>query len=220
MASEMTQEVEGRTHTIPLWAYGSGTLARNSRCSGVRFRLNDVRCYSKHVIPQRTRGHALLTSAHSGLPLLPSKIPFRLSSSLSEHGPSTVHPSSSLSTFFPRPRVITCKTVSSSSDNPTHPGPNTIFSTSHVRALSGAKTGQKRSGVLAGGGGMSCSVARCTRSAGGCAMMCASVGERRGVRTRSWREEGVAKCMMRREGSEMGRLSKMAKMYGTRHGTY
>lgn len=37
-------------------------------------------------------------------------------------------------------------------------------------------------------------------------MMCASVGERRGVRTRSWRGEGVAKCMMRREGSEMGKI--------------
>jgi hypothetical protein len=164
----MTKKVERRTDTVPLWAYGSGTLARDSRCSGVRSRLNDVTCYPKHVIRRcpNTRSRCSLTSALRGLPLS-SKIPFRLSRSDSEHGPFSVHPSKSLSTFRPRPRVTTCRTTSPSSHSPTPPGPNTIRSTSHVRALSGAKTDQKRSGVLAGGGGVRCVVARCFRSAGG-----------------------------------------------------
>jgi hypothetical protein len=172
-----------------------------------------------HVIPRRTRGVALLTSAHCGFPLS-SNIPLRLSNSDNEHAPSSVHPSKSRSTFFPRPRVTTCSTVSPSSLSPTHPEPNTIRSTSHVRALSGAKTGQKRSGVLAGGGGRSCSVARCFKSAGGCAITCARVGERRGVRTRSRSDECVAKCRMRREGSEGGILSKLAKTCGDGHETH
>jgi hypothetical protein len=37
--------------------------------------------------------------------------------------------------------------------------------------------------------------------------MCASVEERRGVRTRSRSGEGVEKCKIRREGSEGERLS-------------
>jgi hypothetical protein len=137
-----------------------------------------------------------LTSARP----LPSNIPFKLSSSDNEHGPSpaVLHPSNSLSRFRPRPsgaRVSTSSTISpSSSLEPAHPAPpRTICSTSHVRALSGAKTRQKRSAVLlalalaggGGGGGVSCAIARCTRSAGGCATTCAMVGERRGVRRRS-----------------------------------
>jgi len=133
----------------------------------------------------------LLTSARPVFPL-PSKVCFRLSSSDNEHGPSAVQPSNSLSRFRPRPsgaRVSTSRTISPSSLGPAHPAPRTICSTSHVRALSGAKMRQKRSGLLAGGGGVSCAIARCTRSAGGCATMCATVGERRGVRMRSRRGE-------------------------------
>ena len=186
-----------------MWAYGSGTLARDSRCSGVRSRLNDVTCYPKHVIRRcpNTWSSCSLTSALCGL-ALSSKIPFRLSRSDNEHGPFSVHPSKSLSTFRPRPRVTTCRTISPSSLTPTPLGPNTIRSTSHVLALSGANTDQKRSGVLAGGGGVRCVVARCVRRAGGWAMTCASVEERRGVKTRSRSGECVEKCKIRREGSE------------------
>jgi len=58
---------------------------------------------------------------------------------------------------------------------------------------------------------VSCVVARCFRSAGGWAITCASVEERRGVRTRSRSGEGVEKCKIRREGSEGERLSKLAR---------
>jgi len=52
---------------------------------------------------------------------------------------------------------------------------------------------------------VSCAVARCVRSAGGCATMWARVGERRGARTRSRSgEEDVEKCKTRREGSKSG----------------
>lgn len=113
-------------------------------------------------------------SPHTSDPVLPtsSNTGFRLSSSDNEHGESLSQPSNSLSRFRPTPsgaRVITSITISPSLRGPPPPGPNTISSTSHVRELRGEKTCQKRSGRLAGGGGMSCAVARCSRSAGGCA---------------------------------------------------
>lgn len=188
------------------------------------FRLNETLqvtsdvtcCHVVLIIPTPEKRCFALTSARP----LPSNIPFRLSSSDNEHGPSSavLHPSNSLSRFRPRPsgaRVSTSSTISPSSPSslePAHPAPpRTICSTSHVRALSGAKTRQKRSAVLlalalaagggGGGGGVSCAIARCTRSAGGCATMCAMVGERRGVRRRSRSGEWVEKCRTRREGS-------------------
>ena len=175
-------------------------IERNVRCDMRRNMLSKRRHH--HRVPQSQRGS--LTSARPVV-RLSSNMSFSLSSSDNEHGPSTVHPSNSLAMFRSRPsgaRVTTSRTISPSSFGPAHPGPRTICSTSHLRALSGAKTRQKRSGVLAGGGGVSCAVARCTSSAGGCAMMCASVGERRGVRMRSRSGEWVEKCRTRREGSD------------------
>lgn len=125
---------------------------------------------------------------HTSDAVLPtsSNIGFRLSSSDNKHGESLSHPSNSLSRFRPTPsgaRVTTSITISPSPwRGPPPPGPSTISSTSHSRELSGKNTCQKRSGRLAGGGGVSSAVARCSRSAGGCATICASVGVRRGAR--------------------------------------
>ena len=126
-----------------------------------------------------------------------SNIGFRLSSSDNKHGESLSHPSNSLSKFRPTPsgeRVTTSITISPSPwRGPPPPGPSTISSTSHSRELSGKNTCQKRSGRVAGGGGMSNVVARCSRSAGGCATICASVGARRGARIRSRSGDGVVR---------------------------
>jgi hypothetical protein len=135
---------------------------------------------------------------HTSDAVLPtsSNMGFRLSSSDNEHGESPSQPSNSLSRFRPTPsgaRVTTSITISPSLRGPPPPGPNTISSTSHVRELRGEKTCQKRSGRVAGGGGMSCAVARCSRSAGGCATICASAGERRGARIRSRSGDGVVR---------------------------
>ncbi len=154
MASEMTNKSsEERIHTpVGVRQRHFGTGFPLLWCE-VQIERRNVLSRIRHSSLRNTRS-CLLTSALPGLPLS-SKIPFRLSISESEHGPSSVHPSNSLSIFLPRPRVTTCRTISPSSLTPTPAGPSTIRSTSHVRALSGAKTDQKRSGVLAGGGGVS-----------------------------------------------------------------